>query len=223
MSLIKVIIVISYYLAFFNNTIHKNFYSIFWLINYNFTSKIVKKSIPFYSLLTKKRKHAIIKQIFKYIIPQTDRGGDFMEKRYKCSLCGRSGVKLWRPYWETEILVCASCAEKRQSPLTFNEYTWELKTNGEILGTPTGKVLEFPKWKVDEKGKIPYRVAFSVGSPNPIKTDQLSVDLSKDFPESFPSKETSLIPAVPKGEDSFWGYTSVPESQCQWWEQLPTR
>lgn len=146
-----------------------------------------------------------------------------MEKRYKCSLCGRSGVKLWRPYLEAGPLVCATCAEERQSPLTYNEYNWDIRTNGEIHGTPTGKVLEFPKWEVDEKGKIPYRIAFSVGSPNPIKTDQLIVDLSKEFPTKFPSRKTSLIPAIPKNEDGFWGYTSVPEFRCRWWEGLPTR
>lgn len=31
------------------------------------------------------------------------------------------------------------------------------------------------------------------------------------------------IPAVPTEEnDTFWGYTSVPEEGCQWWDRLPT-
>lgn len=31
------------------------------------------------------------------------------------------------------------------------------------------------------------------------------------------------IPAVPTEEnDTFWGYTSVPEAGCEWWRRLPT-
>ena len=33
-----------------------------------------------------------------------------------------------------------------------------------------------------------------------------------------------LVPAVPvKGEDSYWGYTSVPNEDLDWWYGLPTR
>ena len=33
----------------------------------------------------------------------------------------------------------------------------------------------------------------------------------------------SLIPAVPTVEnDTYWGYTSVPEDGCVWWKNLPT-
>lgn len=32
-----------------------------------------------------------------------------------------------------------------------------------------------------------------------------------------------LIPAVPTEEnDTFWGYTSVPETGCEWWRRLPS-
>lgn len=30
-----------------------------------------------------------------------------------------------------------------------------------------------------------------------------------------------LVPAIPDGEGSYWGYTSVPEAECQWWYNLP--
>jgi hypothetical protein len=34
----------------------------------------------------------------------------------------------------------------------------------------------------------------------------------------------SLIPAVPTEQnDTFWGYTSVPEDGCVWWRNLPNR
>ena len=33
-----------------------------------------------------------------------------------------------------------------------------------------------------------------------------------------------LVPAVPTVEgDTFWGYTSVPQSGVEWWKRLPTR
>ncbi len=32
-----------------------------------------------------------------------------------------------------------------------------------------------------------------------------------------------LVPAIPvEGEDTFWGYTSVPQEGCDWWGALPT-
>ncbi len=31
------------------------------------------------------------------------------------------------------------------------------------------------------------------------------------------------VPAVPTEEnDSYWGYTSVPQAGCDWWDRLPT-
>ncbi|HYX22465.1 MAG TPA: hypothetical protein VFA98_16595 [Thermoanaerobaculia bacterium] len=33
-----------------------------------------------------------------------------------------------------------------------------------------------------------------------------------------------FVPAVPTEEgDTYWGYTSVPETGCCWWRSLPTR
>lgn len=33
-----------------------------------------------------------------------------------------------------------------------------------------------------------------------------------------------LVPAVPTAEnDTFWGYTSVPQNGCDWWDRLPLR
>jgi hypothetical protein len=32
----------------------------------------------------------------------------------------------------------------------------------------------------------------------------------------------SLVPAIPTVEnDTFWGYTSVPEERIRWWKELP--
>lgn len=32
-----------------------------------------------------------------------------------------------------------------------------------------------------------------------------------------------LIPAVPTGDGSFWGYSSVPDEAVRWWCELPNR
>ena len=140
---------------------------------------------------------------------------------YKCSICGRENVKLWRPYMDLEPLICATCAEKRQSPWEYDEVKWE-KRGSISRGTPTGRKLPLPKWVVDEKGKVP-----SYDGPGPdgeecIKTDQLIVDLS-DVSKSYRSGHTTMVPAVPCENCSMWGYTSVPQEGCDWWDALPTR
>lgn len=56
--------------------------------------------------------------------------------------------------------------------------------------------------QIDSDGKIPW---FYRGTPMG-RTDQIG----------------SLIPAVPtEDNDTFWGYTSVPEGGCHWWRSLP--
>lgn len=32
-----------------------------------------------------------------------------------------------------------------------------------------------------------------------------------------------LVPAVPSDDGSFWGYTSVPQKDVNWWRNLPIR
>lgn len=40
----------------------------------------------------------------------------------------------------------------------------------------------------------------------------------------FTDQIGTLIPAVPlETEDSFWGYTAVPDEGVAWWKALPTR
>ena len=139
---------------------------------------------------------------------------------YKCSICGRENVKLWRPYMDIEPLICATCAEERQSPWEYDEVKWE-KQGPISRGIPTGRKLPLPKWVVDEKGKIP-----SYDGPGPdgkehCKTDQLMVNLS-DVSSSYRSGQTSMVPAVPCENGSMWGYTSVPQEGCDWWNALPT-
>lgn len=100
---------------------------------------------------------------------------------YVCSICRKRNVKLWRPYMDTR-LICAECAEKRQSPHEHVE---------------------------------------KIGQPIPM-THQLLVDLS-DISIVYSSGKTFIIPACPDDKGNFWAYTSVPEENYKWWEQLPTR
>lgn len=145
-----------------------------------------------------------------------------MKIQYSCSVCKREGIKLWRPYGDVKPLICATCAEERQSPQEYDECIWEEKPDGTWVGTPTGKKLPLEKWNVDEKGCIPYGIGHD-GLPLSM-TDQLIVDLST-VSESYTSGSTTMLPAVPDPEqdDDFWAYTSVPEDRCKWWEELPTR
>ena len=141
-----------------------------------------------------------------------------MSKDYKCTVCGKSGVKLWRPYMRTEPLVCAECAEKRQSQMEYDEVIWK-EEGKSYVGKPTGRKMPLEKWKVNEKGKIPN---YNGPGPEGIEmemTDQLIVDL-KDY--GFSSGETTIVSAIPS-EEGFWGYTSVPQDKVEWWEKLPTR
>lgn len=141
---------------------------------------------------------------------------------YVCSICEKRNVKLWRPYGDTEPLVCAECAEKRQSPHEYAEMSWSKQKDGSYKGIPTGKMLPLPKWTVNAKGKVPiYEGPGPEGAP-PIMTDQLIVDL-RDVSKAYSSGSTTLIPASPDEDGEFWCYTSVPEEVCKWWEELPTR
>ena len=144
-----------------------------------------------------------------------------VNKAYECSVCGNTHVKLWRPYMATAPLICASCAEARQTPYEYNECIWEKVADG-YVGHHTGRKLPLPKWEVASNGKIPaYHDPGPKGLPMEM-TDQLIIDL-KDVSKSYSSGRTNMVPAVPDEEGNFWGYTSVPEERCKWWEELPTK
>ncbi len=156
---------------------------------------------------------------------------------YVCAICGTTKVKLWRPYMDTEPLICAKCAEERQAPHEYSviaSWTPSKFPNGEDCwqgeyeyeDSPSGerviKKAPMEKWVIDDNGKVPSYI----GSPGhdgvwcPI-TDQISVNLSDLF-KSCSSGDTSMIPAVPDDDGGYWGYSSVPEEGCVWWRKLPT-
>ena len=60
-----------------------------------------------------------------------------MKKVYKCSICSRQNVKLWRPYMGTEPLICAKCAEERQTTEEYDEcMTNQLKIDLKDVSDP---------------------------------------------------------------------------------------
>ena len=143
-------------------------------------------------------------------------------EKYVCSICGRRNVKLWRPYMDTAPLICAECAEKRQTPHEYEETKWQKEENGWYTGKFTGKKLPLPEWKVDENGQVPSYTGPGPDGVPACMTDKLIVDLS-DVSTSYSSGSTSMVPACPDEDGDFWCYTSVPEEFCKWWNELPTR
>lgn len=150
-----------------------------------------------------------------------NQGGNIMNN-YVCSICGKKHVKLWRPYEDTTPLVCATCAEKRQSPREYDECVWKKRSPDHYIGIPTGKKICLKKWKVNKKGKIPSYHGLEPKKLPPTKTDQLIINLN-DVSEAYSSGETTMIPAIPDENGDFLGYTCVPKKLRVWWEKLPTR
>ncbi len=143
-------------------------------------------------------------------------------ENYQCCVCGKRNVKLWRPYMDSAPLICAKCAEKRQTPWQYDEVIWQKEGEDRYVGTFTKKKLPLPKWEVDEKGNVPSYLGPGPDGENREKTDQLIVDLS-DVSKSYRSGSTTMIPACPDESGDFWNYTCVPKEVCKWWEKLPTK
>lgn len=144
-----------------------------------------------------------------------------MNLNYCCSVCGKQNVKLWRPYNDTTPLICATCAEERQSEIYYDEKVWEKRSDC-FVGNPTGQKLILPKWEVDQNGKVPSPFGPGPEELDEEKTDQLIINLS-DVSKNYISGETTVIPAMPDEDGNFWAYTAVPEDKVNWWENLPTR
>ena len=127
-----------------------------------------------------------------------------MRKPYRCSLCGRTGVKLWHTE-RMENLICAVCAEQRQVPLGFLEEP-ERTTNR-------------PRWTVAEDGTIP-----SYTSDDPDARDYiLIVDIS-DVSAYGTSGHTSVFPATDIDEKGMYCFPDkdIPDGYDRWLS-LPVR
>ena len=142
-------------------------------------------------------------------------------KDYVCRFCEKRGVKLWRPYGDDAPLICASCAEKLQAPVEYDEVIWYKDLGRNVYtGSHTGKKVRLPKWKVNSKGQVPsYEGPGPKELPRAMETT-LIVDLSS-VSKLYSSGSTSMIPAIPDEKGLF--YTNAPEEAVKWWRELPTR
>lgn len=132
---------------------------------------------------------------------------------YKCKRCPAEGVKLWRQYqtFANHIeLLCIDCAEKDQK--SFCKYSG----GAERIRRDYDEI-----WKRD---------SYPIRLPN----GEIGRSMKLDTPEKnelsmLHMKATSdsigwLVPAVPTEEDdTYWGYTSVPQPGVEWWQRLPLR
>ena len=128
---------------------------------------------------------------------------------YQCGKCGVTGCKLWREYQaflNNQSLLCLTCACLEQKTMR--------KPTEDGCSLYTGKVHYW------------YRTATS-------QPDCWNGYDPKDGPpqeaiETKTERERSdqigwRIPAIPtKENDTYWGYTSVPQEGCDWWYRLPT-
>ena len=141
-------------------------------------------------------------------------------KIYKCWICKKEGVKLWRPYMDTEPLICAKCAEERQTEREYEEKSWSKQ--GEIfVGTPTGKMHQLPKWEVNGKGKIPTGEGLVPdGTESENTTNMLEI---KFLPNDrvYYTYRVSMVPALPDGKGDYISYLAMPPEEYKKWEELP--
>lgn len=144
-------------------------------------------------------------------------------KNYKCSICNRQNVKLWRPYFDKGPLICAVCAERNQAQVDYDEVAWREDTNGEYIGDFTDRKLPLPRWTIDSNGKIPSLLGPGPKGAPEKRTDKLIVDLSKNFSEYQSDKPTTMVPACQDEDGEFWSYSHIPDKTYKEWEALPTR
>lgn len=144
-----------------------------------------------------------------------------MEERYVCHVCGRKYIKLWRPYAETEPLICAICAEKRQVPVSYNEIIW-YKRDGRYIKTFTGKKIELDEWTVDEKGTVPVYDGPGPEDSLMMRTDVLKIGIS-DISEVCLSKSTDMVPAILNEKGDFFKLGEITEEIKETWTNLPTK
>lgn len=144
-------------------------------------------------------------------------------ENYSCSLCGKTNVKLWRPYGHAVPLICAECAEKRQVKRTCVVYEWEI--HGVVLiGTPTGGTIELEKWKIDDEGNIPSQFIYDPNAKKPIELiEKLTVYLNDLTGNVGFQTSTLLVPAIKDEKGNFYFSEDVPIDKKEGWRKLPTR
>lgn len=118
---------------------------------------------------------------------------------YHCGECGAYGVKLWRDYntfLDHQSLVCCDCAIAEQNN--------DKRTFSIAPRTADGKVCVTTSYNPETEPKL-----FMIyGERGSVGGDQIGW----------------RIPAVPTEDgETYWGYTSVPQRGCDWWNRLPLR
>ena len=128
---------------------------------------------------------------------------------YKCGKCGATNCKLWRDYQtflEHQSLLCLNCACQEQNKVrTPTEDDRSLYTD-EVHHWYRTATSQHGWWHGYDPKKGPPSDAIETKNERE-RTDQIGW----------------RVPAVPTEEnDSYWGYTSVPQAGCDWWYRLPT-
>ncbi len=154
---------------------------------------------------------------------------------YACSICNQKDVKLWRPASGTNHpLICATCAEKLQSPRTYQivrEWINHPTSNGQncweaiykTVPDETGSLIPaegiMPKWIVDEYGFIP--AACDTDHDGRYEyTDRLVINPSTLYPNL--SENTVMEPAIAKADGQLWPHGFMPKDDLTRWRKLFT-
>lgn len=135
--------------------------------------------------------------------------GGTTPENYVCGECGASGVKLWREYntcVSDQSLLCLICACREQKKVrTPTEDGRSLYEEDDLLYRTAD--MEPGSWKYYNLKGGPPGDAVEI-TTHRSKTDQIGW----------------RVPAIPTEEnDTYWGYTSVPQPGCDWWASLPTQ
>ncbi len=128
---------------------------------------------------------------------------------YKCGKCGATGCKLWRLYQtflDKQSLLCLKCACDEQGKIrTPTE-------DGCLLYTE-----ETHYWYRTATSQPDCWHGYDPEKGPPAETTETKIEREKTDQIGW------RMPAVPTAEnDTYWGYTSVPQAGCDWWHRLPS-
>ena len=141
-----------------------------------------------------------------------------MDVKYECSFCGKNGRKLWKPLIKKEPLICAKCAEKRQTQIIYLQRAYAKIGDKYVVTGTKGKAI-LPKWKVDKNGQVPSYDEPSIEGTPKVMVDNLQITVKY---ENGKIKNYNMFPAVLNKKGGFYRYESIPDKDYDAWEELPT-
>jgi len=128
---------------------------------------------------------------------------------YKCGKCGATSCKLWRDYQtflDHQSLMCLNCACREQNKVRTTTEDGRLLYTDKVHYWYRTAIMRPDHWCGYDPKNGPPSDAIETRTERE-RTDQIGW----------------RVPAVPtEGNDSYWGYTSVPQAGCDWWDRLPT-